>query len=164
LGLGKFYGKSLPRPRIFEDVKFNAERVDPPTPPTAPLISWAKNASWSMGGMSSKRKRMQGKIEGSLKKLRDLDDDDDEKAEDVGIALDCKTSNPSSLDTLPANEELLTSDEDTEGCSTDTSLGVRTPAEKMNEVGLSSSRRVRPNNMRVNEGGVSDASEGVRNL
>eukprot|EP01018_Ginkgo_biloba_P024252 Gb_35559 [translate_table: standard] len=70
LGPGRFYGSSLPRPRIYTDVKFNSERIDPPTSVSAPFLSWANDAHWSMGGLSFKRKRMQGKIEGNVKKLR----------------------------------------------------------------------------------------------
>ncbi|CAJ1956583.1 unnamed protein product [Sphenostylis stenocarpa] len=70
LGPGKFYGTSLPRPRIYADVKFNDHRVDPPTPVTDPLMSWAQEAHWSMGGLSFKRLRLQGKIEGNVQKLR----------------------------------------------------------------------------------------------
>ncbi|XP_020229461.1 uncharacterized protein LOC109810413 isoform X2 [Cajanus cajan] len=70
LGPGKFYGTSLPRPRIYTDVKFNDHRVDPPTPVNEPLMSWAEEAHWSMGGLSSKRLRLQGKIEGNVQKLR----------------------------------------------------------------------------------------------
>ena len=70
LGPGKFYGTSLPRPRIYADVKFNNERVDPPVPVTDPLMSWANEAHWSMGGLSFKRLRLQGKIEGNVEKLR----------------------------------------------------------------------------------------------
>ncbi|CAK9157392.1 unnamed protein product [Ilex paraguariensis] len=70
LGPGKFYGSSLPRPRIYTDVKFNDDRVDPPVSVLDPLISWAHEAHWSMGGLSFKRLRLQGRIEGSIKKLR----------------------------------------------------------------------------------------------
>lgn len=70
LGPGKFYGSSLPRPRIYNDVKFNEERVDPPVPVLAPLLSWANEAHWSMGGLSFKRLRFQGKIEGNVQKLK----------------------------------------------------------------------------------------------
>ncbi|KAJ0054014.1 hypothetical protein Pint_02252 [Pistacia integerrima] len=63
LGPGKFYGSSLPRPRIYTDTKFYSERVDP-------LLSWANEAHWSMGGLSFKRLRLQGRIEGSVSKLR----------------------------------------------------------------------------------------------
>lgn len=70
LGPGKFYGSSLPRPRFFSDVKLNEERVDPPAPVFEPLISWANEAHWSMGGLSFQRRRLQGRIEGSIKKLR----------------------------------------------------------------------------------------------
>nr|GMD85826.1 protein pxr1-like [Ipomoea batatas] len=70
LGPGKFYGKSLPRPRIYTDVKFNEERVDPPVPVFDPLMSWAEEAHWSMGGLSFKRHRLQGRIEGNISKLR----------------------------------------------------------------------------------------------
>ncbi|GLJ17956.1 hypothetical protein SUGI_0315510 [Cryptomeria japonica] len=72
----KFYGSSLPRPRVYNDLKFNSERVDPPLGVMAPLLSWAKDAPWSMGGLSHGKKRMAGKIEGSLKKLRDEDEED----------------------------------------------------------------------------------------
>ncbi|KAL6975840.1 hypothetical protein U1Q18_024636 [Sarracenia purpurea var. burkii] len=70
LGPGKFYGSSLPRPRIYTDVKFNDKRIDPPAPVLDPLMSWALEAHWSMGGLSFKRLRLQGRIEGNIKKLR----------------------------------------------------------------------------------------------
>ncbi|KAH7533343.1 hypothetical protein FEM48_Zijuj04G0120800 [Ziziphus jujuba var. spinosa] len=70
LGPGKFYGTSLPRPRIYTDVKLNDERVDPPVPVLDPFLSWASEAHWSMGGLSFKRLRLQGRIEGSVKKLQ----------------------------------------------------------------------------------------------
>ncbi|KAG6429625.1 hypothetical protein SASPL_107677 [Salvia splendens] len=55
LGPGKFYGSSLPRPRFYTDVKLNSERVDPPPSVTDPLMSWAQEAHWSMGGLNVKR-------------------------------------------------------------------------------------------------------------
>ncbi|CAI9089398.1 OLC1v1023964C1 [Oldenlandia corymbosa var. corymbosa] len=70
LGPGKFYGSSLPRPRIYTDVRFNDYRVDPPVPVTDPLMTWAEEAHWSMGGLSFQRHRLQGRIEGSVEKLR----------------------------------------------------------------------------------------------
>ncbi|KAJ9170951.1 hypothetical protein P3X46_019010 [Hevea brasiliensis] len=70
LGPGKFYGSSLPRPRIYTDVKLNPHRVDPPVPVMDPLLSWAEEAHWSMGGLSFKRLRLQGRIEGNVNKLR----------------------------------------------------------------------------------------------
>lgn len=70
LGPGKFYGSSLPRPRYYTDAKLNSDRVDPPTPVLEPLLSWANEAHWSMGGLSFKRLRLQGRIEGNVKKLR----------------------------------------------------------------------------------------------
>ncbi|CAL0322611.1 unnamed protein product [Lupinus luteus] len=70
LGPSRFYGKSLPRPRFYTDVKFNDHRVDPPLPVTDPFMSWAEEAHWSMGGLSFKRLRLQGKIEGNANKLR----------------------------------------------------------------------------------------------
>ncbi|KAF0902449.1 hypothetical protein E2562_016276 [Oryza meyeriana var. granulata] len=66
LGPGRFYGSSLPRPRFFA----GGDRVDPPVPVTDPLLAWAHEAHWSMGGLSSKRLRLQGRIEGSIDKLR----------------------------------------------------------------------------------------------
>ncbi|KAG6404881.1 hypothetical protein SASPL_132458 [Salvia splendens] len=70
LGPGKFYGSSLPRPRFYTDVKLSSERVDPPPSVTDPLMSWAQEAHWSMGGLNVKRHRLQGRIEGSIEKLR----------------------------------------------------------------------------------------------
>ncbi|KAL1299112.1 hypothetical protein AAHE18_18G085500 [Arachis hypogaea] len=70
LGPGKFYGTSLPRPRIYTDVKFNDHRVDPPVSVADPLMSWAREAHWSMGGLSFKRLHLQGKIEGNVDRLR----------------------------------------------------------------------------------------------
>lgn len=70
LGPGKFYGNSLPRPRFYTDVKLNEERVDPPVPVLDPLMSWAEEAHWSMGGLNFQRHRLQGRIEGNVKKLR----------------------------------------------------------------------------------------------
>ncbi|KAK6157157.1 hypothetical protein DH2020_011405 [Rehmannia glutinosa] len=70
LGPGKFYGSSLPRPRFYTDVKFNDERVDPPISVMDPLMTWAEEAHWSMGGLSFKRHRLQGRIEGKIEKLR----------------------------------------------------------------------------------------------
>ncbi|XP_077231991.1 uncharacterized protein LOC143865555 [Tasmannia lanceolata] len=70
LGPGKFYGSSLPRPRFYTDVKLNDERVDPPLPVLHPFLSWAADAHWSMGGLSFKRHRLQGRIEGNVKRLR----------------------------------------------------------------------------------------------
>ncbi|XP_071701218.1 uncharacterized protein [Rutidosis leptorrhynchoides] len=70
LGPGKFYGSSLPRPRIYTDIKYNSDRVDPPVPVLDPLMSWAEEAHWSMGGLSFHRHRLQGRIEGNVEKLR----------------------------------------------------------------------------------------------
>ncbi|EPS66908.1 hypothetical protein M569_07871 [Genlisea aurea] len=70
LGPGKFYGSSLPRPRFYNDVKYSDERVDPPPPVTEPFMSWAREAHWSMGGLSFDRLRLQGRIEGNVEKLR----------------------------------------------------------------------------------------------
>ncbi|GAV70415.1 hypothetical protein CFOL_v3_13913 [Cephalotus follicularis] len=70
LGPGKFYGSSLPRPRIYTDVKHSVDRVDPPVSVMDPFLSWANEAHWSMGGLSFKRLRLQGRIEGSVKRLK----------------------------------------------------------------------------------------------
>lgn len=67
LGPAKFYGSSLPRPRFY---KPNEERVDPPVSVIDPLMSWAEEAHWSMGGVSFTRHRLQGRIEGNIEKLR----------------------------------------------------------------------------------------------
>ncbi|KAK8477105.1 hypothetical protein V6N13_102506 [Hibiscus sabdariffa] len=67
---GKFYGSSLPRPRIYTDIQFNSDRVDPPVSVLDPLMSWANEAHWSMGGLSFKRLRLQGRIEGNVNRLK----------------------------------------------------------------------------------------------
>ncbi|PIA31942.1 hypothetical protein AQUCO_04700065v1 [Aquilegia coerulea] len=66
----RFYGSSLPRPQFYTDVKYSEHRVDPPESVLDPLLSWAKDAHWSMGGLNFKRIRHQGRIEGNIKKLR----------------------------------------------------------------------------------------------
>ncbi|GAB4859589.1 hypothetical protein Ancab_011062 [Ancistrocladus abbreviatus] len=70
LGPGKFYGSNIPRPRIYTDIKFNEDRIDPPAPVLDPLLLWANEAHWSMGGLSFKRLPFQGRIEGNVHKLR----------------------------------------------------------------------------------------------
>ncbi|KAL3821470.1 hypothetical protein ACJIZ3_007375 [Penstemon smallii] len=70
LGHGKFYGSSLPRPRFYTDVKHSDERVDPPLSVIDPLMTWAHDAHWSMGGQSFTRHRLQGRIEVNVDKLR----------------------------------------------------------------------------------------------
>ncbi|OIT40261.1 PREDICTED: uncharacterized protein LOC109237009 [Nicotiana attenuata] len=67
LGPAKFYGSNLPRPRFY---KPNEERVDPPVSVIDPLMSWAEEAHWSMGGVNFMRHRLQGRIEGNIEKLR----------------------------------------------------------------------------------------------
>ncbi|KAI7994946.1 hypothetical protein LOK49_LG11G01631 [Camellia lanceoleosa] len=62
-GPEKFYGSSLPKPRIYTDIKFNDEWVDPSFSVTDPLMAWADEAHWSMGGLS----------------FNDSDDDEDNK-------------------------------------------------------------------------------------
>ncbi|KAM3393512.1 hypothetical protein ACQJBY_014306 [Aegilops geniculata] len=78
LGPGRFYGGGLPRPRVFP----GGDRADPPA-----LLSWAREAQWSTGARGGRRLRLQGRIEGSLGRLRRADalgsDDDDE---DGGVA------------------------------------------------------------------------------
>ncbi|CAN7014861.1 hypothetical protein IGI04_013340 [Brassica rapa subsp. trilocularis] len=60
----EFYGNALPRPRFFANPQFNSHRVDPP------LLSWARDAHWSTGGLNFTRLRLQGRIEGDVDKLR----------------------------------------------------------------------------------------------
>lgn len=78
LNPAKFYGRLLPRPRIYCDVKFNDSRVDPPEPVNEKLLKWASEASWKMGGTAVKRKRMSGKIEGRMNKLRNMEESDED--------------------------------------------------------------------------------------
>lgn len=70
LKLTQFYGHSVPRPRIYTDVKLSEKRVDPPPSVNEALLLWAANAHWSMGGLCFKRLRAQGKLEGSVRRLR----------------------------------------------------------------------------------------------
>ncbi|XP_062106012.1 uncharacterized protein LOC133817489 [Humulus lupulus] len=95
LGPGKFYGTSLPRPRIYTDVKFNDHRVDPPVSVMDPFLSWANEAHWSMGGLSSKRLRFQGRIEGNVTKLRAEREKIAKKNEKLGIKSPSRGSDPS---------------------------------------------------------------------
>ncbi|CAN0915047.1 hypothetical protein LINGRAHAP2_LOCUS28906 [Linum grandiflorum] len=69
LGPEKFYGSSLP-PRFFNDGTLNSEPVDPPVSVMHHLLSWAREAHWSMGGLSTNRLRFQGRIEGNVNRLR----------------------------------------------------------------------------------------------
>ncbi|KAK8965869.1 hypothetical protein KSP40_PGU009421 [Platanthera guangdongensis] len=104
LGPGRFYGSGLPRPRYFSDVKLNDERVDPPASVLDPLLTWANEAHWSMGGLSFQRYRLQGRIEGSIKKLRAQHDRSDRKkraAAKIRIS-GVKPTSPKSPDSLPA--------------------------------------------------------------
>ncbi|KAG2239799.1 hypothetical protein Bca4012_022898 [Brassica carinata] len=66
----EFYGNGLSRPRFFDNPNFNSHRVDPPISVLDPLLSWAREAHWSMGGLNFTRFRLQGRIEGNVDKLR----------------------------------------------------------------------------------------------
>lgn len=79
LKLTQFYGHSVPRPRIYADVKFSEQRVDPPPSVNEALLSWAADANWSMGGLSLKRLRGQGKLEGSARRLRAQPEEEEEE-------------------------------------------------------------------------------------
>ncbi|XP_039785410.1 uncharacterized protein LOC120651839 [Panicum virgatum] len=68
-GGGRFYGSSLPRLRFFP-----GDRVDPLPSVTEPLLAWAQEAHWSMGGLGVKRLRLQGRIEGSPRRSPRSDD------------------------------------------------------------------------------------------
>ncbi|MCO5564474.1 hypothetical protein L7F22_018135 [Adiantum nelumboides] len=70
LKLTQFYGHRVPRPRIYPEIKFSDQRVDPPPSVNEALLSWASEAHWSMGGLSFTRLRSQGKMEGNVRKLR----------------------------------------------------------------------------------------------
>lgn len=131
LAPGKFYGGSLPRPWIYDEVKFNSERVDPPSPPSAPLLSWASEVHWSMGGLSSKRKRMQGRIEGSIRKLRAIEEEAEDEAEGLAVSGGSEASKPSSSDATLADEVIVRSSKETnEKPSEKGSPAVRTQAKK----------------------------------
>ncbi|XP_057950995.1 uncharacterized protein LOC131145827 [Malania oleifera] len=87
LAPGKFYSGRLPRPRLYDDVKLNGHRVDLPLSVLDPLVSWAHQAHWSMGGLSFTRHRLHGRIEGCIKKLRA------QSEEILKIEQGCITSN-----------------------------------------------------------------------
>ncbi|KAF3531452.1 hypothetical protein DY000_02038725 [Brassica cretica] len=67
----EFYGNGLPRPRFFDTPKFNSHRVDPPLSVLDPLLSWAREAHWSMGAPVAVKRR----------RYIDLNDDDEEEEE-----------------------------------------------------------------------------------
>ncbi|XP_028078970.1 uncharacterized protein LOC114280788 [Camellia sinensis] len=69
-GPENFYGSNLPRPQIYTDIKFNDERVNPLSSITDLLMTWAKEAHWSMDKLSFKHLRLQGHIRGNVTKLR----------------------------------------------------------------------------------------------
>lgn len=85
----RFYGSSLPRPRFYKPP--NEERVDPPVSVLDPLMSWAEDAHWSMGGVNFTRHRLQGKIEGNIDKLRA---EREETPEEKGALPVCTESPP----------------------------------------------------------------------
>ncbi|KAI3895479.1 hypothetical protein MKX03_035446 [Papaver bracteatum] len=120
LGPGKFYGSSLPRPRMMlmnrsaeEDI-YTKARVDPPLGVMDPLLSWAHEAHWSMGGLSFNRLKLQGRIEGNVKKLRSqqkkkllsikksLENSDSKKTTPVRVSDLHHSSSPSSASPSPS--------------------------------------------------------------
>lgn len=158
LAPGKFYGGSLPRPWIYGDVKFNSERIDPPSPPSAPLLSWANEAHWSMGGLCSKRKRMQGKIEGSIKKLRAIEEEEDE-AEDLAVSGGSEASKLRPAHATVADEGIERSGVVTnETPSKKGSPGFRTRAKKSSKRGPSD--KVQKSDQ--NSSGFAEASSDVK--
>ena len=131
LVLGNFFGGSIPRPWVYDNVKFNSERVDPPSPPSAPLLSWENEAHWSMGGLSSKRKQMQGKIDGSIKKLRDIEEEEENEAEDLDVSGVSEASKPKPAHSTVADEGIDRSGEvNNETPSGKGSTGFRTRPKK----------------------------------
>ncbi|KAI3951780.1 hypothetical protein MKW98_013838 [Papaver atlanticum] len=121
LGPGKFYGSSLARPRMMlmnrsaeeEDI-YTKARVDPPLGVMDPLLSWAHEAHWSMGGLSFNRLKLQGRIEGNVKKLRSqqkkkllsikksLENSDSKKTTPVRVSDLHHSSSPSSASPSPS--------------------------------------------------------------
>ncbi|KAJ4972237.1 hypothetical protein NE237_005336 [Protea cynaroides] len=112
LGPGKFYGSSLPRPRIYTEVKLNDDgiRVDPPLSVMDPLLTWANDAHWSMGGLSFKRHRLQGRIEGNIKKLRAQQEKGFKRKKKQGM----NKNPPSSIPLSSQQRSLLLSDDETD--------------------------------------------------
>ncbi|KAL5223833.1 hypothetical protein ABZP36_010472 [Zizania latifolia] len=105
LGVNQFYGGGLPRPRFFSG---GGDRVDPPAPVSAPLLEWARGAHWSMGGLSYTRLRLQGRIEGSIDKLRCR------ARRDARAAAKARAAGlkPDSLAALGSDDGVVDSDED----------------------------------------------------
>ncbi|XP_042480070.1 uncharacterized protein LOC122060995 [Macadamia integrifolia] len=116
LGPGKFYGSSLPRPRIYTDVKLSDDgsRVDPPLPVLDPFLTWANDAHWSMGGFSFKRLRLQGRIEGSIKKLRAQQERTFKRKKKPGMNKKPTSTSvsPSSFSLSPRLQALLLNEDD----------------------------------------------------
>eukprot|EP00249_Psilotum_nudum_P027764 c35849_g1_i1 orf=344-1084(-) len=83
LKLNQFYGNKLPRPRIYGEVKFSQERVDPPVSVNEALLNWAKGAQWSMGGLAINRTRKQGSIEGDIRRLRAMNEKEELERDSV---------------------------------------------------------------------------------
>ena len=71
LSLNQFYGTELPRPVIYSPPNGQV-RVDPPEGINSVFLDWAAEAAWNMGGLDTKKRRVVGRIEGSVTKLRQM--------------------------------------------------------------------------------------------
>ena len=78
LSLNQFYGTELPRPVIFTPPN-GQMRVDPPEGINSVFLEWAADASWNMGGLDTKKRRVVGRIEGSVAKLRHMSERETKK-------------------------------------------------------------------------------------
>ncbi|TMW92936.1 hypothetical protein EJD97_012384 [Solanum chilense] len=106
---GRFYGSSLPRPRFY---KPNEQRVDPPRSVLDPLMSWAEEAHWSMGGVSLTRHRLQGRIEGNIEKLRAEGEKTPEKDSPVAPCTESSPPMPPAPYVLKRKRRLVDESED----------------------------------------------------
>lgn len=146
---GKFYGSSLPRPRIYTDVKFASDRVDPPVSVSDPLLSWANGAHWSMGGLSFDRPRLQGRIEGSIENLREENTGPEEKS--LRTRLDAeKIRNMDEDEFVESEDEFVESEDEFED-------------EIKPEAGKKRTRKLVKESERVTDAGLAPAAYHTRN-
>ncbi|KAG2240103.1 hypothetical protein Bca52824_091105 [Brassica carinata] len=95
----EFYGNGLPRPRFFDNPKFNSHRVDPPISVLDPLLSWARSSLVHGGSVDKLRYRNPPLKKRScfhsppaapvaVKRRRyiDLNDDADDEEAEIGVA------------------------------------------------------------------------------
>ncbi|XP_031498029.1 uncharacterized protein LOC116262687 [Nymphaea colorata] len=78
----KFGGGGLPRPYRYNEAKFSKVKIDPPEPVAGPFLSWARDAQLTMSSLRFDRRRSQGRIDGSIWRLREDEEDKEEEEEE----------------------------------------------------------------------------------